>query len=394
MSFLTSNPDLSNTIFTENDLRIAREYLESGIRRAYPAWLKKPQGVLGKYWLRDDTEATCFLIDFAQRIYNVDRNITERSVPIFHGEKIKERLLRAKIDEQFLENLTELQAASVLVNYASPLSLDPTVSEEDLLAPSNRPRTPDFGLRLPDNDVLLEVTVCHIDVLDQLEELVPSWEKVTALIRTTIEEQLVFAQHRSLHVEIHVPLQQTIDEDFITDLLSKMEASQSGVFPVGSTGRIEWKPLPINIVQDGLPRQSSIGIFHAPGVIVDPGCIIQRKIAPVSKEKYKQIINSIRYTLDRKRKQFRRDMPSVLILRLAQPHLARNGFFEIVHKRIWPNNKVYDWLTGICLLIPRQGFRPSDAEDHITFSANPEASYKASSSLMSLFKGTEQFHLP
>ncbi len=186
MSFLTSNPDLSGTIFTENDLRIAREYLESGIKRVNPAWLDEPQGILGNYWLRDDTEATCFLIDFAQRIYNVDRNITERSVPIFHGEKIKEILLRAKKEEQFLECLTELQAASVLVNYASPLALDPMISKEDLLVPSNRPKTPDFGLRLPDNDVFLEVTVCHIDVLDQLEELVPAWEKVTDLIRETI----------------------------------------------------------------------------------------------------------------------------------------------------------------------------------------------------------------
>ena len=87
-------------------------------------------------------------------------------------------------------------------------------------------------------------------------------------------------------------------------------------------------------------------------------------------------------------------MASVLIMRLAQPQLAHNGFFEIVHNRIWPNNKVYDWLTGICLLNPRQGFRHSDAMDHITFSANPKARYKASPSLMALFKGTEQFHLP
>src|SRR6266700_4929771 len=394
MSFLTSNPDLSGTIFTENDLRIAREYLESGIKRVNPAWLDEPQGILGNYWLRDDTEATCFLIDFAQRIYNVDRNITERSVPIFHGEKIKEILLRAKKEEQFLECLTELQAASVLVNYASPLALDPMISKEDLLVPSNRPKTPDFGLRLPDNDVFLEVTVCHIDVLDQLEELVPAWEKVTDLIRATIEEKLVFGQHRSLHVEIHMPLQHTIDADFITDLLSKMEASQSGVYPVGSTGRIEWKALPISIVQDSMSSLSPEGIFLSPGAIIDPGCIIQRKIAPVSKEKYERIINSIRYTLGRKHKQFPRDMASVLIMRLAQPQLAHNGFFEIMHNRIWPNNKVYDWLTGICLLNPRQGFRPSDAMDHITFSANPKARNKASPSLMALFKGTEQFHLP
>jgi len=52
-NFLTRNFDLSQTIFAENDLRLARIHLETWIKREKSSWLKNPQGPLGRYWRED-----------------------------------------------------------------------------------------------------------------------------------------------------------------------------------------------------------------------------------------------------------------------------------------------------------------------------------------------------
>ena len=154
MSFRTCQPDLSGTIFTEVNLLGAREYLITSLEQEDRAWLNHPQGPLREYWERDDNDAVCFMINFASMIARVASNITDRSHPLL-AVKIKEGLLRARSEKTFLENYTEFQVASALVNYASPLILDPMVAEEDLLVSANRPPTPDFALQLPDGDVFL-----------------------------------------------------------------------------------------------------------------------------------------------------------------------------------------------------------------------------------------------
>jgi hypothetical protein len=91
MPFLTSQPDLSNTIFNDNDLHLARKVLQAIISQENSPWLKRPLGILGEYWLRDDTRAACFLIDFARMIDILKTRVAEKSIPRLY-EKVKELL--------------------------------------------------------------------------------------------------------------------------------------------------------------------------------------------------------------------------------------------------------------------------------------------------------------
>src|SRR5256885_1837929 len=107
MSFLTCTPDLSKTVFTDDDLRLARQHLVSIITREDAAWLKKPQGLLGEYWKSDEIYPICALIDTANMIYTLDAKVAQKSVPRLY-EKVRE-LLRPPSPEQFLEKQNELQ---------------------------------------------------------------------------------------------------------------------------------------------------------------------------------------------------------------------------------------------------------------------------------------------
>jgi len=392
MSFLTSQLDLSSTIFTNENLLGARKYLSTQIAREDPAWLKNPQGRLGEHWRRDEEYPACVLIDFAITVSRVADNITHRSVPLLSA-KVKEGLLRAKAEKQFIENYTEFQAASVLIEYASPLSLDPIVPEEKLFAP-DRPPTPDFALRLPDGDVALEVTVFHVGILDE-------WENLISRIATSIQQHM-FKQQRTLLTEILLPLPCNINIDEVTNhVLNKIDTFPSGSFQVGNQGLISWKPWSISIVEDSSSsflEKSPSGIRSSSDITVDRAFFRQWNTTTMPEadilKAQKLALNSLRNTLNRKHDQLPRDInvPFLLIIRLGHYRLISKGLIEAINQRIWPN-KQYDWITGIVLFTPRQGFSKLDVPPHMELCPNPNARCKVSNSLKSLFTGTEQYHL-
>ena len=77
MNFLTGNPDLSQTVYSKDDLEFARDYLKTWIEREKPSWLKNPQGPFGKYWKEEQTLPACHLIEFAYIIEAITRKITK-----------------------------------------------------------------------------------------------------------------------------------------------------------------------------------------------------------------------------------------------------------------------------------------------------------------------------
>src|SRR6266699_4089976 len=109
MSFLTNNPDLSRTIYSEVNLNAPRQYLLDVINMVDPTWLNEPQGPLGKYWNRDDTHATCYWLWIARMLVTVGSYISQESMPRL-ATKFSE-LLHAKSEEQFLHTLVELEVA-------------------------------------------------------------------------------------------------------------------------------------------------------------------------------------------------------------------------------------------------------------------------------------------
>ena len=390
MSFITSRPNLSNTIFREEDLRKAREYLPSVIERANGSWLKKRKGPMGEHWDNDSEHSACVLIDIAQVVHSFEHKITPRSTPLFPAKV--EGLLQPRTEKEFIENLTELQVAFVLTQYASPLDVDPLVPEQYLLPLSNhrRPTTPDFSLRLPDGRVFLEVTVLHVEILDK-------WDKSILDLTTALKRHLRM-QQKELVVNMQLPLPFPGNVEQLTKLLvKKFDKFPSGSIAIGSNGEIRWEPIPAITVQDTssifsifATISSPVATFSVPGGECKNAFAQMHDIATMPEEDIdranKLLFNSLRNTLNRKKDQLPHDEPFLLIIKLGHPRLLEDRLIKRIQERIWPNPQ-YSWLSGIGFFTPRLAFSPTDAEHRLNFYFNPEARCQVRQSLTSLFSG-------
>lgn len=388
MPFLTDCPDLSNTIFTDNDLQKARQYLYSVIARINLPWLKKPKGPLGKHWNIGNTYSACFLIDVAQVVHAFEHRITQRSLPLFPSKV--NGILEPPSEREFVENLTEFQVAFGLTEYIRQLDVDPMVPAEDLLSSSKgqRPKTPDFSFQLPDCTVFLDATVLHIAALDE-------WDKCMDSLTSALQQHLR-KQQRNVCINITLPFPFFGDICRVTRVLkSKIDEFPSGKMDIGSGGKVEWEPMPFIIADDASSALSTFSTMSSPMAIFGPSegytrnAFAQwRSIATMPEEDVnkanKLLFNSLRNTLNRKQDQMPHQKPSLLVIRLGHHRLLAGRLVKKIEERIWPNPQ-YDWLTGIVLFTPREGFAKADRKPCLTLNANPEAHCPASPSLLSLF---------
>jgi hypothetical protein len=391
MTFLTSRPDLSNTIFSDNHLHLARELLNSVISREDPPWLKKPQGILREYWERDDTQAACFLIDLAQMIYTLDARIAEKSAPRLY-EKVRE-LLRPPSPEQFLEKLTELQVAFALVAFVSPLTF---LTSEDFSQPKVS-RCPDFAFQTPEGAVFVDATVFHGGILDL-------WTQSTHYIKTSLQDDML-KQNRMLYVHISLPLKAEMEvKEIVSLVLKEMNATtDTGSVLIGHKGRIEWEPFPIIALEDASSPPPEITpparAFVSPGAIIDQAFGSSTKIDFSSEKDVQQarelVLKSLRNKLKEKHGQFPSNEPEpcLLVMRLEHHQLGVGDIAAMLQKRIWPNEQEYDWLSGLVLFTPRSGFSPTDDNMYLKLYPNPRTYRPVTNSLMAIFNGTAQYHL-
>lgn len=397
MSFKTGHVDLSDTIFSADDLAKARVYLSSLITKVDSSWTKKPKGPLGEYWNSDSPYAACFLIDTAFVLNLFERRISPRSAPIFLPKV--EGILEPNSQKEFIENLTEFQVGFVLAQYVSPLDVDPLVPDEFLLPLTHhqRPKTPDFAVQLPDSKVFFEVTVLHVQILDD-------WDKGVDDITIALKDHLR-KQQKDLTVHIQFPLPfPRITNQMIKHLLRRIDASASGREIFSSGGEIRWELLPAinapdisSVFSAFFNTSSPIAVFSTSGRNEGLGRAFaqQRNVATMPEadrtEANRRLFNSLCNTLDRKKEQLAHAKPALLVLKLGHHWLLEDELITKIQERIWPNPQ-YDWMTGIVLFTPRQGFSRSDAEHRITLWPNPKARCPASNSLISLFSGKSQFH--
>jgi len=397
MSFKTGHVDLSHTIFTVDDLQKAHDYLLQVILQVDSSWIIKSKGPLGKYWDSDSPYAACFLIDTAFVLNRFERRISPRSAPIFLP-KVK-GILRPNSEKEFIENLTEFQVGFVLTQYVSPLDVDPLVPEEFLLPLTShrRPKTPDFAVQLPDDKVFFEVTVLHVQILED-------WDKGVDDMTVALQHHLR-KQHKDLTVHLQFPLPFPGSTDQMTRrLLRRIDASVSGREIFSGGGEIRWEPLPVITAPDMssvfsafFNTSSPVAVFSTSGRSEGLGRAFaqQRNVATMPEadrvEANRRLFNSLRNTLNRKQEQLTHAKPVLLVLRSGHRWLLEDELITKIQERIWPNPD-YDWITGIVLYTPRQGFSHSDTEHRLRLCPNPQAQCRASDSLMPLFNGTEQFH--
>jgi len=429
MSFLTSRPDLSGTIYVNQSLHELRAYLVSEITKVDVDWLTDPQGPLGDYWQRDDTLSTCYLLWIAWMVSSISNNISQRSVMRLQ-EKFK-GLLRPSSSQQFTENLTELEVAWSLISRVSPLSIDPFVSEE-AFSSGNRPTTPDFAFQLPKDQrskevVFVEVTVWHVGILDK-------WDKAVDQMTTTIQNRLI-KQGRGIKLQVRLPLQE-FDAKQILQMTNhawnEIRLTDSGQLIVVDKGTIRWSPYPTTTIQEstsdplvrllgtsftrptpsfadgdifirvkalegssGFIQLTPEGVFHSSNMLVDRAFVREPDIAMLS-EKDMQLANepvvkSFVQKLKRKRVQFPHEEPYLLVIKPGHFRLLNNSRVDMLKQHIW-TKRDYNWITGIVLFTSRQGFLHSEQGPQLLVAQNPHARCRASEALELVLDGKKKFH--
>ncbi len=387
MTFLTSHPDLSSTIFKDNDLKLARKVLQDVISRENSSWLNKPLGILGEYWKREDTVAACFLIYIALMINILEARVADKSIPRLY-EKVSE-LLQPLPSEQFIEKMTELQVALALVEVVDPGPLA-FLTTADIIQPRVS-RSPDFAFQTSEGVVLVDATVFHGGILD-------AWTRAAHRIMTSIQNGL-FKRNRMLNIRIALPLLPEMDAEQIADIaLKEMEIGETGKVLIGSKGTIQWEPFPIITLEDAsaLPIEISFaaGAFRSPGAIIDRAFASQPQIVFSSEEDVQQVrelvLKSLRTKLREKRGQFppNKHDSCLIAMRLEHDQLGEGDVAAMLQERIWPNEKEYSWLSGMMIFTPRTGFSTSDIKGHLSFYPNPKTFRPVSNSLLAVFKET------
>lgn len=394
MGFLDDDPELVATKFSGEDLDRARTVLVAMIKAVDSAWLRNPVGPLGLLWSSNGQAPATYLIHVAQTLYQLDRSLTTKSVPIFR-RKVQELLRPPRRPRAFEELLSELEVGALLSHRASPISFEPLVppiaSAPDFASST---KSPDFGIRLPDGDVCFEVTNVHIGYLDE-------WDALMARVASELSGR-VLRQGIRRRALLRLPLS-GVEADVQTllsaETLQRFDQEDSGQVAVklrDGEASIEWGSVPhFQLGPDDEPD------FTGAEFPVSAATVGGEPI-PVASIEYlpdfgididELILRSIRNSLRAKRKQMVEPMPYVLVARLGHHRLNLEGIGDLIQTRILPNPD-YAWITAVALFVPARNWEIQSVDPSLLVHINQNSRYPASESLIELFSGTRQFHLP
>lgn len=393
--FATATPDFAGSIFTSEDLNEARSVFRTVFERHAPGWDRAPIGIMARLWSQDARPAIERLIDIARVLFEFSRGITAESAPAFEHKVLQ--LLNCKDEAQFDELLAELRIGALLATRAGPVACEPLARPLNYKA-SAQPRSPDFAIRLPESDILIEVTTLRIGALDY-------WERALEVIRERIR-QAVVAAGMAKEVEIHAPLRVRADalrRQLITDLLARMKGARDGAVDVELgpvSAKIIWREMafleipPGASTIDALPLNPFPSKEHFSAVIISAENILSAsasKIVPVLGPNIDDLfLKSIRNTIDGKRAQFTIQAPSLLILQPGAWRIPPDYVRSLIEKRLWPNPQ-YAWLTGIGILQPRRSYEATEPATRLTVSWNPSPKEARTTALNDLIEANAWF---
>lgn len=393
--FSTATPDFTGSIFTSQDLAEARSVFRHIFERHAPGWDVAPIGVMAKLWSQDARPAVERLIEIARMLFDFSRGITSESEPAFR-HKVRQ-LLNCKDEAQFDELLAELRIGAILAIRAGPVACEPLARPLNYKS-GEQARSPDFAIRLPESDILIEVTTMRIGALDY-------WERALAIIRERIREAVV-CTGMAKEVEIHAPLGVRANEltrRVLCHLVAEMQRTRDGEVDIKlgpASAKVVWREMAFLELPPGatglgpLPQNSFPSKEHFSAVI-GSGVSIQSasasKIVLVLGPNVEELfLKSIRNTIDGKRAQFTIQTPSLLILQPGAWRIPPDYVRHLIDKRIWPNPQ-YAWLTGIGILQPRRTFGVTEPATRLTVSWNPNPREARTTALNDLIEANAWF---
>lgn len=347
-------------------------------------------------------------------------HITKNSEKIF--EHKLGQILRAKKEEDFDAILNELQFAYALTERVRPIAFSPLVPEE-LVNSENEPPSPDFAIRLPSKDVLIEATVLNFAVFTD-------WDR-SVLQLTELIGQAIKRKGISRIVNFYVPLSfriPSVPKSALRMAIEKILDRESGELKLDVLGKnliAIWQPLPHIDTKGEMPTTRppgikcatfgpigsppSFGLLFEPSIMTDsesnlsfvgptakrgPGGAFAFETRPLNEEVNDLLLKSLRNTLKRKREQFPLEAPYILAIKLGHHRISQDLLSNILVERIWPNPE-HAWISGICLFKPgilsdvidMPGSRIHYTPSSLNLYINPNTRNILPNELIALFEG-------
>jgi hypothetical protein len=406
MSFMSSDPPLAGTIFTENDLKCAKQtWIE--LENCYvPGWFAYPVGCLGTLFQSQSPRDAFLLIDIAYALnLLLNQNVTQDSLPVLK-EKIRCLMIENR-ESAFNELLTEIMVASYLCRHISPIAFEPYITKrerEGWLARLLRRITktsgkqlasPDYAVVLPDGTVAIEVTVLYLGHLQ-------SWQKLVDEIRDVLKAKLLQADGIYRDIELQLPLNfnrklgNKFCERKVTDKIIHEEQGEFSLELDQHPARLRWRPMSIydrsNFNISKVPAEANcFAVADVHSHVRNGFGFTSRPIG--TREQFEEFMfRSLANTLTRKRNQFReKNQRYILILKLGHSRMPSELLHDLFRKRIWPNSK-FNWLTCFGEFRPRCEYGQASPGQKITFQTNPNGKPLPGSFLENLLNGQKTFH--
>ncbi|HEX2912170.1 MAG TPA: hypothetical protein VH186_15275 [Chloroflexia bacterium] len=387
MSFLDAAVNLDNTIFSQAELNLAREYLVDLIYRIDPYWLRKPVGYFSNYWLSDEPESVCRVIDFAFTLNRLEMSGLQAGSKAVFIKKVKALLRHIYKKEAFEEALTELEVGAILAQRAQPLLLEPYIIEPKAdkakpFIPASRARLVDLALLSPQGEALfIDVTVFRSESINLWTRAARNLAKL--LFLTLASEEL--CRHIRVELPFPAPLELTGPEQdsptvraFLNAIVRQKQGSTG--LPVASENQeisLEWQEHKFENSDQSDDRPTLSFTFPQGSLI----CYVKSDCFADFLEK---TLKSIRNSLKVKREQFQLDSPLVLVIKIGNNLLTEKLLLKLIERRLWSNSR-FNWLSGIVLFKPRSGFQLTDSAPALLLSSNPNARFPANRELLAYF---------
>lgn len=357
-------------------------------------WSHHPEGHLANHWRGvGGAQSTHYLINIARLIVSLMGSAS----PGIDGT-IKQRLrtiLRTSDSHAYEEALVELEVGGMVAARISPVLLEPLVPEH-LRSKPNPPMSPDYGVRVPEGLVTIEVTVWHW-------EAYAAWRRMYDALHKTLSMRML-KRGVSRRVDIELPLgapQEVVKKLWSNEFCNVLSHSSSGAvqIPVGAESRpieVAWHPLSHPEIEEAsggrlVTLYGNVLTGHQFGICVNPR---------MGDDERNLALASLRRSIDRKKRQCNPKLPHLLAISPVYTQIAVAAgkmdntwkiFTPLIEVRLWPNDR-YSWLSGLLLCTPNRTAPRDNVSYFIGYSPNPNAAVPAPESITRAMTGQAEFH--
>lgn len=366
------------------------------------AWPSNPVGPFGNQWRGvGGAQSTYYLINVGNVLCTLMGNASPGV-----GRTITQRIktmLRPTDDHSYEEALVELEIGGMIAPRVSPVLLEPLVPRDWRPAHGKQPMSPDYGVRVPEGLVTVEVTVWHW-------EAYAAWQRMNDAIHTALSARMMKrGVARNVRIELPIGSPQEVVQDLWSHRFCDQVCDNEYGEIVTADGaaprpiRATWRPMlhfpdPDNIDWDAVAANGGPPFAAGPNI----GQMFGYSVNPcITDDDHNDALDSLRRSLDRKKRQRDANLPHLVAVSPTFPRIAVSPsefaktwdvFGPLIDERLWPNPK-YRWLSGILEHNTNRVAPPSELSYFVGYTPNPNATLPVPETMDRALKGETEFHL-